>query len=95
MGALPVLRFELEGVRHSLLHALADQAEDIQKAVDVELTRFIDGFDFGACVRAQMRPVLERCIANAIQTHFQYGPGREVIEAEVAKVLAPGEGKIS
>ena len=44
---------------------------------------------------AQMRPVLERCIANAIQTHFQYGPGREVIEAEVAKVLAPGEGKIS
>lgn len=90
MNAVPLIRIELEGMKHAIIHAmsehLAQMDADIQEAVNA------------ACTPENIKKIItdtaEREIKNAITQHVQdfyrYGDGRSVIRDAVFEVLKDG-----
>ena len=85
---IPTLKFELEGARQTLMVAISAANADIEKAVDDELSKFIENYDFAESIRQQMEPILKRAIASTLQNHFEYGKGKTTIDEAVKSALS-------
>lgn len=95
MSGLPVLRIELEGMRHSIMHMLSAHHNDVEDLVQKETKAFIEGFDFASVVRRQLGPILEQVVKDSLTAFFLRGPGRQVIEASLRGSYPPSPSQSS
>jgi hypothetical protein len=91
MNTFPTLKFELEGIRQTLLTSLGAMNKEIEEAVDAELSTFIKQYNYTASIRSHMQPILDQTIARALTRHFEYGPGKELLDKALAEVLTPNK----
>jgi hypothetical protein len=84
---MPIIRLEIEGMKHSIVTALAAHGGRVSKAVEAEIDHFLTTFDWSASVRSAMVPILNSLIADAVKRHFEYGEGRALVMGEVVRVL--------
>lgn len=87
MTPFPAIRVTLEGMRHEMLHAFGAHQREVEQVLSEETKKLIEGFDFAAAVRSTMEPILKEAIRDALERHFKYGAGREVIQAGVRAAL--------
>ena len=80
---MPVFRFELKGMRHTLLTHLGKYNDDLERMVDESAKKVIEEFDFDSVIRKGM----EEALAIEIRQFFQYGDGRKLIRAALKVVL--------
>ena len=84
---LPQIRLEVERMRHSVIHAFSAHTEDVKHAVEQELERAVNEFNFEAAVRRECNRVLNDVIAQTIKKFFTFGEGREAVEGAVYKSI--------
>lgn len=86
-GPTPIIRFELQGLKYHVLHALGGHHKDIQASAEAELAKVIENFDFAGMIRNEATRVLEQVVKESVKHHFSYGEGRKIIQDAVAKAL--------
>ena len=83
MSELPIIRLEMQQMKHTIITALTSHQLQINQYVDVTLQRAIDEFDYDSVVKQSV----DEAITDAIKSYFKYGDGRKVIEAAVKQAL--------
>ncbi len=83
----PRVRIELEGMKHQILHAFASHNDEVERAIEQQLTTVIEHFPFEQTVKDLSREVISSAIKEALEYYFKYGEGREVIRKAVTDKL--------
>ena len=88
-NAIPTLRFEIDGIKSSIVAHLGIHGSDLGKAVDAEIERSVAAYPW----EAKVRDIVHKAISEAIESHFMYGAGRkqidEAIKAGFEKLTPP------
>lgn len=84
---LPIIKLEIDGIRHQVIHAFAQHNSEIEIAVNEEFKRQIDAFNFSDAVTREFRTAMESAIRSAIERYFYEGGGRALVAAKVQAVL--------
>lgn len=87
IGDTPIIRLEVEGMRHAILRALDDRASAINDETNKAIDRFIATFDWQAEVARLLEPMMREAIKAAMRNHFIYGDGRKAIDEAVRAAL--------
>lgn len=87
MFNMPMVRIELEGMKHQIVHALASHNEEIEKAIEEQLAATIKTFPFEETVRQLAREVISASIKEALEYYFKYGEGRDVVKKSILERL--------
>lgn len=91
----PMIRLELDGVRHHVLHAFASYNADMERRVNDALKEALEGFDFDRAVAAEVTVCLKETVKLAIQRAvrdvFDEKPVREAVADAVRIAIAKGE----
>ena len=93
-NAIPTLRFEIDGIKSSIIAHLGIHGSDLGKAVDAEVERAVESYPW----EAKVCDIVHKAISEAIESHFMYGAGRkqidEAIKAGFAEVKGPKNEEI-
>jgi len=79
----PLIKLEIEEMKHSVLHHFNSYQQDLSKCVKQEIDRAINGFDFEGAVRESAHAVIK----DAIESYFKYGEGRTALNEIVSEIL--------
>ena len=80
---LPIIRLEIEGMKHSILHHLGLHNDEIARLVEREIDDAIKNID----LRAKVRSEVERAVTKSIEEYFRYGGGASAISQAVFESL--------
>ena len=79
LRAIPIVKLELEGMKHSILTHLGLATNELSEAVSAQIEKAIESFDFSdAVLRAS-----SGAIAETIEDYFKYGQGRQFIQQAI------------
>jgi hypothetical protein len=87
MFELPRIRIEIENMKYQIVHAFAIHNDEIERAVDQELTRVIANYPFGEQVAQIASQILTQAIKNEIEEFLIYGAGRKVLSDSVDSLI--------
>ena len=87
MFELPRIKIEIENMRYQIVHAFASHNDEIERAVDQELTRVIANYPFGAEVASIASQVLTQAIKHEIEEFLLYGQGRKALSDVVDNLI--------
>lgn len=72
---LPMIRLDIEGMRHSVVHAFNEHSKEVEEAVSKAVNEAIANFDFAGTVAREARAVIgelvKRAMTDAIQRAFE------------------------
>ena len=80
MMQLPRIRIEVENMKYQIIHAFSSHNDEIERAVDEELTKAIQNYPFDVQIAKLANEVITEAIKSALQDFFIYGEGRKQIE---------------
>ena len=87
MGGMPIIRLEIEQMRHCVLSHLAQYNKEIEGMVSEEIDRVIKNID----LRAEVRKHMVSCITGAVESYFKYGDGSKAVKDAVWESLTGQE----
>lgn len=87
---VPVFRLQLESMRLTLMTAIMEHHDEVERYVADELKRFIAEYDFAKTVREQLTPVFEDAIRESLTSYFRYGKGRAALSQAIEAAIAGG-----
>lgn len=83
----PLVRLEVDYMKHSILHAFSEHQMKLDKDVKRAVERFCAPGNVTAIVNAEVERSLKSAIETEIHDFFAYGAGRHFIAAQVRKKL--------
>lgn len=88
MNGAPVIKIELEQMRQAIVHQFGKHTEEVQKAVNEELKKAVENFDFATEVQKIAKQVITEAINNSIRDYFSYGrDGKLLIDLTIKQAL--------
>ena len=81
--AVPIIKIELENMRHSIMAHLGIVGSELSEILDKKIQEAIESYDFSGKVNA----IVSTVITEAIEYCFRYGGGRQCINETVNDVL--------
>lgn len=82
--ATPVIRLEIENMRHAIVHRMGVAGSQLGEYMNAEIQRQIDSYPWEEKVRA----AVHGAITDAIEAHFKYGKGYQVLRDAIDASLA-------
>jgi len=82
-SAIPIIKLELDQMKHSMLTHLGLVGGELSKAVSEQLDNVIANFDFSHTVSV----AANRAISETIENYFHYGEGRQLIKATIEEAF--------
>jgi len=80
---LPLIKLEIESMKHSILHHFGLYQAQLSDAVAAEIERVIGEYDYQGAVTKAAIEVLN----GTIESFFRYGEGREIIQSAMNEAL--------
>lgn len=94
---VPIMRLELEGMKHSILHAFSQMSVATDAMVQVEVEKFCQPERLQEIIAQEVGRVLKASIENEVRSFFSYGDGgtyiKELTKLAIASSLAPIPGE--
>ena len=87
MFNMPRVTIELEGMKQQIVHAFSSRNQEIETAIEEQLTKAINTFPFEETVLKLSREIISAAIKDALEHYFKYGEGREAIQQAVTDKL--------
>lgn len=87
MGPFPILRFEVEGMKHSMLLALTNYAAEMDKYVKAAVENFCTEENLTRVINETANRHLKNAIESEIEQFFRFGKGREAVKRAVSEAL--------
>jgi 4-aminobutyrate aminotransferase-like enzyme len=83
----PIIRIELENMRHQIIHHLGAHHEELEKYVSEQVKKAVDDFDYRDAVRRLAAQAVQDAVKKAVEYFFFYGKGKETVERAVRDSL--------
>jgi len=83
LNEAPIVRLELEHMKHSILHAFISHSSDMQKAVEASIDRYCSSENLQLEIDKIVASVINSCIQRDVDSFFRYGEGRAVVAKAV------------
>ena len=80
---IPTLRFEISGIKSSILAHLGIRGSELGAAVDAEIERAVASYPW----EDEVCKIVHEGISAAIKGHFVYGAGRKQIDDAIKEGL--------
>lgn len=87
MFNMPRVTIQLEGMKQQIVHAFSSHNEEVEQAIEEQLSVAIKSFPFEETILKMSREVISASIKEALEHYFKYGEGREVIKRAVVERL--------
>ena len=84
---LPIIKFEIEGMRHTLAVMLAEHNFNMDQYVQEAITAFCTEENLRAIITKRVSESIEQAVAEETRHYFLYGEGRKAIKEAVVKKL--------
>ena len=85
---VPIIRIELDNMRHCIRSALMQHTLNIDEQVQKEIDRFATEENLSAIIGAEVRKAISSSVSEEVQRFFMYtGRGRMVIREAVEEYL--------
>ncbi len=84
---LPTITIQLQGMKESILNALVNYNEDIERYVEAELARQVNSFSVDSYVREEVQRQINVLLSNEISRQLRYTFDEEVASTVKAKIL--------
>lgn len=84
---IPVVRLEIEGMRHALQVALADHVVRLDSDIQQAIANFCDDSKLQTLIDEQVNIHMRLAVESAVRDFFSYGQGRTVIKEQVFRHL--------
>ena len=79
MDELIRVKLDVDGIRHSIVHAFTARQLEIAEALNEEIDRVIESYDFRAHVRSVAENVLNESVKHAVEDALRdYTTGKEM-----------------
>ena len=88
MNKIPLLRFELEGIQHNLITALANHSEELNGMVENAVKQYCTPENLEQVIYTKAETVIKDAIEREVESFYLYGEGRKVIKEAVEKQLS-------
>lgn len=82
-GAIPVIKLEVESMRHAILHHMGLAGSELGEHLSAEIQRAVNEYPWKERVDATVRQALD----EAIDGFFRYGRGRQAINKAIDDAL--------
>lgn len=92
---LPIIRLEVEGMRHSICRALSEYALQIDEQMQGAVKEYCTPENLGKIIRTEADRVLTDVIKTEVDNYFRFGKGREAVRKAVQDSLLKNEFDIS
>ena len=79
MTNMPVIRLELEHMKHTMLAALSQHTSEINKMAEAQIEKAIKEFDWAA----ETTQIVHEALRKAVSSYFAYGEGYNFITGSV------------
>jgi len=84
MNGMPLVKLELDQMRVTIMHQFTNYNKEISEAVDKELKKVIENFDYEGTITK----IADEVITKAIENYFAWGgEGKKLIEGSVTQAL--------
>jgi hypothetical protein len=83
----PIIRFEVEHLKHCIVHAFSEYALQFDKDVKGAIERFCQPQNIQRIMDAAVEKTMRDVINAEIETFFKYGNGREVVKRIINRKL--------
>jgi len=83
MEQLPLIRLEIEEMKHAILHHFNLYQKDVSDTVKKEIEKSIKEFDFVNAVKKATEEILQ----SEIEAYFKYGEGFKMIQESIKETL--------
>jgi hypothetical protein len=87
MNGIPVIKIELEHMKHSILHAFSQHVADTDSMVKSAVEKFCTPENLQRILDNQVEAVLKAAIQEEVGTFFRYGDGRAFLRKAVTDQL--------
>lgn len=85
---IPIIRLELDNLRHSIQLALSNHSLNIDEQVKKAIDQFATEENLAAIIGAEVRKAISSAVSEEVQRFFMYtGRGRMVIREAVTEYL--------
>lgn len=84
----PVLRIELESMRHTLKLAISEHLSSMDEIIQKEIDRVCTSENVASIVAQAADQEIKDTISDAVHYFYRYGPGREAIFAVIRETLS-------
>ena len=85
---IPIIRLELDNLRHSIQLALSNHSLNIDEQVKKAIDQFATEENLAAIIGAEVRKAISSAVSEEVQRFFMYtGRGRMVIREAVTESL--------
>ena len=83
LTGLPMVRIEIDSMKHSILKAITDTNSSFTKDLEPAIERAIQSYDWEGKIKLEVHDA----IAKAVARFYSYGSGYDAIEAAVFSTL--------
>ena len=73
---MPTLKFEIEGMKSSILNHLGVVGSDLGLSLDKEITNAVENFPW----QSRVDEIVSEAINSQLKSYFQYGEGADAIK---------------
>lgn len=84
---MPIIRFEIEGMRHALSVALSEHIARLDESMQLAVENFCRPENVGPLIEKIARDEMAAAVRASVESFFRHGPGREAVSAAVREAL--------
>ena len=83
MDEYPLIKLEIESMKHAILHHFNSYQQDLSNCVKKEIESAIKNFDFAS----EVRKAVHQVISGTIDQYFKWGDGSKLISSAMNEAL--------
>lgn len=88
MESLPIIRLEVEYMKHAICHAFSQHQMQLDEAVKAAVDTFCQPDHINGIVADAVDRTLRDGVQKAVESFFRYGAGGDTIKEQVIKKLS-------
>jgi L-lactate utilization protein LutC len=87
MDQFPMIRLEVEGMKHSVVHAFANHNREIEEYVDKAVADAIKNFNLDAYVSSETHKAIEAVVDSTLRSYLDWKLRDAIQEAARAEIV--------
>lgn len=89
--ALPIIRLEIEGMKHAISTALSEHAAKMDKDVQDAIQSYCAPDNIRRIISQAANKALSDTIREEVDAFFRYGEGRKIVAAAIKEKILKNE----
>ena len=89
---VPIIRLEIEGMKHTIMIALAEHVHKIDSDIQAAVAEYCKPDNLSLIVQGIASKAIDEAMESEIEHFFRYGEGRKQVASAVMQTMAERYG---